>query len=69
MPINKSDNNLITRTIDSVRTQLYPDWELCISVDPSNEPGIGNLLDDYARQDTRIQVICRANGKGAINLN
>ena len=49
----------LTRAIDSVRAQLYPDWELCIADDASKAPHVRPVLEEYARQDSRIRVAFR----------
>lgn len=45
--------------IESVKNQVYPDWELCIADDGSTEPHIKQILADYAAADSRIQVVFR----------
>ena len=50
--------------IDSVRAQLYPDWELCIADDASRDGRVRAVLDDYARRDSRIRLHFRAENGG-----
>ena len=46
--------------LDSVKKQVYPDWELCIADDASTEPHVRKILSDYAYADARIRVRYRA---------
>jgi GT2 family glycosyltransferase len=59
MPAYQTPPALIRRAIESVRAQLYPDWELCIADDASPDPALWELLQDYAAQDPRIKVVRR----------
>ncbi len=55
--------------IESVRSQCYPDWELCIADDNSTDAAVKALLADYAG-DPRIKVKflgCRLGIAGASN--
>ena len=45
--------------LDSVRDQVYPDWELCIADDASAAPHVRRILEEYARLDPRIKVVYR----------
>jgi len=70
MPSYNIDPKWISRAIDSVRQQIYPHWELCISDDASTLPGIRPLLEHYAAQDARILVTFRSeNGHISVNSN
>ena len=46
--------------IESVISQSYPHWELCIADDASTEAHIQPLLEQYRKQDSRIKVSYRA---------
>ena len=45
--------------IASVRTQIYPNWELCIADDGSPDTAIRPILERYAQEDKRIKVVFR----------
>ena len=45
--------------LDSVRSQVYPDWELCIADDASQDPRVRRVLEEYARLDPRIKLTFR----------
>src|SRR5208282_4799384 len=46
----------LTRSIESVRAQLYDRWELCIEANHEIEDGILALLDRHAASDPRVKV-------------
>jgi len=70
MPVYNTDLRWLREAIESVRAQLYPHWELCISDDASTLPGVEELLRDYADKDERICVVFRdTNGHISANSN
>lgn len=70
MPSYNVDPQFLRAAIDSVRRQIYPHWELCISDDASTLEGTRALLEGYAAEDSRIRVNIRAaNGHISANSN
>ncbi|PVX82289.1 GT2 family glycosyltransferase [Paraburkholderia unamae] len=59
MPVYNPKPEWLSEAIESVRNQLYPNWELCIADDVSPDPAIRPLLERYAREDKRIKVVFR----------
>lgn len=59
MPTYETPPDLLAAAIESVRAQLYPDWELCIADDASKSPEVRRILERYAAQDPRIKVAFR----------
>lgn len=59
MPVYNTPERWLVRAIESVRNQIYPDWELCIADDRSSNPGVRTLLTAYARKDPRIKLCFR----------
>lgn len=59
MPTYKSNIQWLKEAIDSVIGQIYPNWELCIADDASNDPVLYSLLNDYAKKDSRIKFVTR----------
>ena len=70
MPVYNTPKQWLIKAIESVRNQIYPYWELCISDNASTDPDIRQVLDEYARTDSRIHVIYReSNGHICANSN
>ncbi|MCW2274650.1 glycosyltransferase involved in cell wall biosynthesis [Rhodoblastus acidophilus] len=59
MPVYNTEPRMLRAAIESVRTQLYPHWELCIADDCSTNEDTRLVLNEYARLDVRIVVIKR----------
>ena len=53
------DSIWLIKAIDSVRNQIYTNWELCIADDASPRPHIRPLLESYQSKDKRIKVVFR----------
>lgn len=60
MPVYNPEPHLLECAIQSVLSQLYPHWELCIADDYSSDPRISELLADYASRDSRIKFVVRS---------
>jgi len=70
MPVYNTPEKWLTKAIESVRNQIYPHWELCISDNASTLVEVRKVLDHYARLDSRIHVIYReTNGHISANSN
>jgi len=61
MPTYNPNPEWLIEAIESVRKQIYPNWELCIADDASTDEHIRHILEDYVRKDNRIKVIFREN--------
>jgi GT2 family glycosyltransferase len=59
LPVYNVDERWLQKAIESVRKQVYPDWELCIADDASTRPTIKSLLTRYSKLDSRIKVVFR----------
>jgi GT2 family glycosyltransferase len=59
LPVHDPPENFLRAAVDSVRDQLYAQWELCVADDGSTDPAVGRLLDDGADLDSRIKVVHR----------
>lgn len=59
MPVYDPPVKYLEAAIQSVREQLYPDWELCIADDASPNPAVRELLQRHAREDDRIRLVLR----------
>lgn len=58
MPTHNSNPAWLRAAIESVRSQIYPNWELCIADDASSDQRIRKVLDSYSN-DSRIKVVYR----------
>jgi len=59
MPVYDPNPAWLAQAIESVRTQIYPTWELCIADDASTDPAIRPILARYTQLDKRIKVVFR----------
>jgi GT2 family glycosyltransferase len=59
MPVYNTPEKWLRRAIESVRSQVYQDWELCIADDASFEPSVRQILEEYGSKDPRIKVLFR----------
>lgn len=59
MPTYNTDADFLRLTIESVRQQMYPYWQLCIADDASTEPHVRSILEEYAQLDERINIVFR----------
>lgn len=59
LPVYNVDEKWLRQCIDSVISQIYPDWELCIADDASTRSFIRPVLERYASNDQRIRVVFR----------
>ena len=59
MPVYDPPVHLLRSAIDSVRNQIYQNWELCIADDRSTDPQVVQLLEECTSLDGRIRVIRR----------
>jgi O-antigen biosynthesis protein len=60
MPTYNADAGWLRQAIESVRTQIYDHWELCIADDASTSETALAVLREYAVQDPRIKVAFRS---------
>lgn len=59
MPVYNPPVEFLKQAIESVKGQMYSNWELCIADDCSTNPQVHKLLNMYAMTDPRIQVVFR----------
>ncbi len=57
MPAYETDPGYLKAAIDSVRAQVYPDWELCIANDGSRSRRVRRVIDSRAGADRRIKAV------------
>ena len=59
MPVYNPPIKFFEKAIQSVRNQLYPNWELCIADDASTDPEVRKVIERHCKQDKRIKAIFR----------
>ncbi len=59
MPVYNPPEKWLVRAIESVRRQLYDNWELCIADDASKAPHVRAVLARYQKKDPRIKIVRR----------
>jgi GT2 family glycosyltransferase len=59
MPVYDVDEMWLRAAIESVRRQIYANWELCIADDASHKPHVRMVLEEYTAMDSRIKVVFR----------
>jgi len=59
MPVFNTDERFLREAIESVLSQVYPHWELCIADDASTKLHVQPVLKAYAAQDSRIKLVMR----------
>lgn len=59
MPVYNTPGELLEKAIQSVVSQLYPHWELCVADDASTHPHVRTILERFAAADSRIKVTFR----------
>ena len=63
-PVFRSDLEHLAFCISSVRSQIYPNWELCLVDDGSGDSRLTEYLETVARQDARIRVTTLETNRG-----
>lgn len=70
MPAYEPPSWAFREAIDSVRAQLYPNWELCVADDASRSPHVAEILRSVAAEDSRIKWLRRdVNGNISVASN
>ena len=59
MPVFNPNVAWLKEAIESVQSQIYPHWELCIADDASTDPAVRQLLQAAAAADPRIRLTLR----------
>jgi O-antigen biosynthesis protein len=56
VPVYNTRKEHLTSMIESVKSQTYPHWELCITDGHSKEAHIKDILSEYSLNDKRIKI-------------
>ncbi len=65
-PVYNPREDCLRGSIESVRAQIYPHWELCLADDGSTEPHVRRALEEYQRLDARIKVTTLPQNRGIV---
>jgi O-antigen biosynthesis protein len=64
IPVWNTDDRWLRAALESVRSQAYDDWELCLADGGSTKPNVKLTLSEYAQKDPRIKLKFLAENKG-----
>jgi GT2 family glycosyltransferase len=59
MPVYNVPETYLRQAIESVRRQVYTNWQLCIADDNSPNAAVRNVIQEYAQRDSRIKYLFR----------
>ena len=59
VPTYNTPETMLREMLQSVKGQLYPNWELCIADDGSSQPHVKKILEEYAAKDQIGRASCR----------
>ncbi|MGG5316771.1 glycosyltransferase family 2 protein [Enterococcus sp. AZ072] len=59
MPVYNVEEKWLIKCIESVQSQFYSNWELCIADDCSTDATVRPLLEKFRESDNRIKVVYR----------
>jgi GT2 family glycosyltransferase len=65
-PVYETPEDVLWEMLESVRTQTFGDWELCIVDDRSSAPHVRHMLEEAAASDSRIKVGWREENGGIV---
>ena len=64
VPVHETPASFLEGMLDSVLSQTYGNWELCLADGGSQSKDVRRLLEEYARRDPRIRVAFLAENRG-----
>lgn len=64
VPVYNVDRIWLEKAIQSVMSQVYENWELCMADDVSPKAHVREVLEAYAAKDARIKVIFSERNQG-----
>lgn len=65
-PVYNTPADVLWAMLESVHTQTYRNWELCLVDDASTEPHVRRMLERAAREDPRVRVHFRDENGGIV---
>ena len=64
VPVYKTDGGLLQQCVDSVRGQIYSNWELILVDDGSKQESLTQILHEFADTDSRIRIFSMEDNAG-----
>lgn len=64
VPVYNTNVKWLRLCIESVRNQVYDNWELCMVDGGSTKSHVRKVLEGYAKQDIKIKLKCLEENKG-----
>jgi O-antigen biosynthesis protein len=64
VPVYNPEQKWLELALDSVMSQIYPHWELCVCDDGSTREHVREVLSRYGRLDERVKVKLLENNTG-----
>jgi O-antigen biosynthesis protein len=64
VPLFRTNLEILRKTINSVKTQSYSNWELCLVDDGSRIPELTAMLEKESASDPRIHILTRVQQGG-----
>ena len=65
-PVYETPEDVLWAMLESVRTQTFGDWELCLVDDRSEQSHVMAMLEQAEREDPRIRVMRRQENGGIV---
>jgi glycosyltransferase involved in cell wall biosynthesis len=65
-PVYNTPAAVLWAMLESVHTQTFGDWELCLVDDASSEPHVRRMLESAAREDPRVRARFREENGGIV---
>jgi O-antigen biosynthesis protein len=65
-PVYNTPADVLWRMLESVHTQTFGDWELCVVDDCSTEPHVRAMLERAQREDPRVRPFFREHNGGIV---
>jgi GT2 family glycosyltransferase len=59
LPVYNVPERFLRAAIESVRSQVYENWQLCVADDNSPSPYVKRVVEEYAARDPRITYVFR----------
>ncbi len=56
IPVYDTPRELLIEAVNSVKAQIYTNWELCLVDDKSPSPHIRPLMEKFAQEDARVRL-------------